>query len=224
MSLRVVESGRRSSVEQMQLDEACLLGVDQPFLRFYGWKDFAVTFGYFIDPAEWIDTHNLDHARRPTGGGLIFHEHDLSFTLALPVEHPFCLLPSLERYQKINEAVLQACGRLIPAMACLLQQDDVASHPHLELCMAHPTKYDLLLGGKKVGGASQRKNKKAFIHQCSLFLAPPDWKRIEKHLLDRSILSVLQSVSGSLFSSVEESLEFRSEIKNHLPDLIHSIL
>lgn len=224
MSLLIVDSGRRSSHEQMQIDQAYLLGVDQPILRFYDWKGFAVTFGYFIDPAVWIDTQNLDYARRPSGGGLIFHEHDLSFTVALPVEHPFCALPSLERYQKINSAVLQTCGKLLPGIACLLQNEEVAPHPHLELCMAHPTKYDLLLGGKKVGGASQRKNKKAFIHQCSLFLVPPDWQRIEKHLLDRSILSVLQSVSGSLFSSVKESLEFRAEVKNILPECIHSIL
>ena len=224
MNLTIIDSGKRSAKEQMQIDEAYLLGVDTPMLRFYDWNGFSITYGYFIDPAQWLDVEALDHARRPTGGGLLFHEHDLSFTLMLPHVHPFCELPVLQRYQTINASVGDAIQQLLPEVVCSLQTEEVEKEPFGELCMAHPTKYDLLQGKKKIGGASQRKNRRAFIHQCSLFLVTPDWDKIAKRLKCRETFEKLQSTSCALFSTPQESDDFRSELKNLFPKVISLIL
>lgn len=215
MKLLVIDSGKKSSREQMQLDEELLCGIEAPVLRFYAWLEPCVTYGYFINPDDWLYTQGLDLARRPTGGGLIFHEHDFSFTLALPVDHPFCTLATLERYQAINNKVIQALSQLVGPAAFALQSEEPLTCDLTQLCMAHPTKYDLLLSGKKVGGSSQRKNKLAFIHQSSLFLEPIDWPSIKKWLKDpENVLPVLQNTSASVFSSQRKNREsFRQALK-----------
>ena len=37
-------------------------------------------------------------------------------------------------------------------------------------CMAKPTKYDVIIDGRKVGGAAQRRTKEGFLHQGTIAL------------------------------------------------------
>lgn len=220
--MEVIDSGVQSAASHMQIDDELLRGgVDHPILRFYDWLDYAVTYGYFINPADWLKVVPDCAARRPTGGGLIFHEGDFSFTLALPLSHPLTQKPVLERYQIINSQVLGAMRLLVPSCDVSLQmqtQEDGIS----QLCMANPTVYDLLLGGKKVGGAAQRKNKRAFIHQCSLFLAEPNWERISHELVDpKHVLPKLKACTGSFFTDKKSiPLNFRTELKHALQEAL----
>ena len=39
--------------------------------------------------------------------------------------------------------------------------------------MAKPTPFDLVIEGKKVGGAAQRRTRKGLLHQGSLSVCPP---------------------------------------------------
>ncbi len=210
----VVDSGRKSALEHMQIDTELLLGVDSPLLRFYDWSQESITYGYFIDPANWLHEAVINRARRPTGGGLIFHEGDFSFTLALPLSCELTQKPVIERYKIINSHVLKAVYSLLPERTFVLEQACNHEGSIDQLCMANPTAYDLLLAGKKVGGSAQRKNKQAFIHQCSLFLLPPSWERIGKQLLDpQYVLPKLQAFTGSIFSAKEQMLpNFRTSL------------
>jgi lipoate-protein ligase A len=40
--------------------------------------------------------------------------------------------------------------------------------------MARPTKYDVMLQGRKIAGAAQRKTKAGFLHQGTIALLCPD--------------------------------------------------
>ena len=76
--------------EQMALDE-CLVRTrpDEITLRFYRWTDGpAVTFGYSQFAHEVQKTLAAraffgQYARRPTGGGVVFHQSDLTFSVVL---------------------------------------------------------------------------------------------------------------------------------------------
>lgn len=199
--IKQIYSGKKAAKDHMLFDEAFLSGVDEPTLHFYDWyAQPAVTYGYFIDPAKWLKTEISDIARRPTGGGLIFHEVDLAFTLALPATHKIASLATLERYRLINEQALSALFSLLPEYRLSLASAKCAEESLSELCMAHPTQYDLLVSGKKVGGAAQRKTKSGFIHQCSIFLAEPSWEKIEGLLLQpERVLPALKSCTKGVF-------------------------
>lgn len=223
--LQVIDSGTKSAFEHMQLDEWLLQeGVDEPQLRFYDWSSNAVTYGYFINPAEWLKIIPTNSARRPTGGGLIFHEGDFSFTIALPLLHPLVQKPVLERYQIINSLVLVAVKSLTPDWSLCLQGHKMEGTID-QLCMANPTEYDLLLGSKKVGGSAQRKNKRAFIHQCSLFLAMPDWNQICVNLIEpQYVLPKLKAFTGSLFSNKSTiPTNFRADLRAALHVALNGI-
>lgn len=210
----------------MQFDTDLLEeGVTHPFLRFYEWSSDAITYGYFIKPDSWLRTLPQNIARRPTGGGLIFHENDFSFTLALPLTCSLVNLTAVERYKMINSQVVDAIRVILPDCNLLLQSASI--HGVIdELCMANPTHYDILLGSKKVGGAAQRKNKRCMIHQCSLFLTMPSWAKIEGNLIDSDIiLPKLKRFTGSLFAQKDDiSATFRPLLKASLQQHLQKIL
>ena len=75
----------------MALDEALLESMPRlgrPVLRFYGWTEPAATFGYF---QKYADVERATHLRplirRPTGGGIVPHNADWTYSLAFPPGH-----------------------------------------------------------------------------------------------------------------------------------------
>src|SRR5262249_39703324 len=100
----------------MALDEALLetaprLG--QPVLRFYGWTEPAASFGYFQKYAEIERATVLRPlVRRPTGGGLVPHDADWTFSLAFPNGHAWYALRAPESYVRAHEWIRMAFARL----------------------------------------------------------------------------------------------------------------
>ncbi len=202
----------------MEQDFALLeRGVDVASLRVYQFVPGSVTYGHFIDPKKWL-TSQEKAKKRPTGGGLIFHEGDFSFTLALPVEHPLVQKASLERYCLINNALLRAIDKLLTQGLCQLQSSMSPEGIIDELCMANPTQYDILFNQKKVGGSAQRKSKRGFIHQCSVFVRPLNWDEIKTKLVSPdTTIPKLSAFTGSLFSEeTDASEQFVSSLKEVL--------
>src|SRR4051812_45773913 len=95
MHLRVFPFRSGDGPSNMALDEALLeaAAADASFaaLRTYGWSTPTLSLGYFqaIAAAEadprW---RGVALVRRPTGGGAIWHHHELTYALALPASHP----------------------------------------------------------------------------------------------------------------------------------------
>lgn len=149
-----------------------------PVLRFYHWNALSATYGCFVDPARYFNFEglkklNVQIGKRPTGGGILFHHVDIAFSLLIPSTHPLYGHSSLESYQKIHAIVLHALNQLdlktsFSLLKCCARQD------HERFCMAHPSKYDLLVDGRKIAGAAQRRMRHALLHQGSLCLALPD--------------------------------------------------
>lgn len=78
---------------QMAIDEAVLLARAKDIvpntLRFFTWKPPALTIGYFQSLKQEIDILNaerlgIDIVRRYTGGGAVFHDAELTYSLVVP--------------------------------------------------------------------------------------------------------------------------------------------
>ena len=100
----------------MALDEALLESMSRlgrPVLRFYGWTEPAATFGYFQKYADvGRATHLRPLIRRPTGGGIVPHDADWTYSLAFPPGHEWHSLKAEESYRRVHEWIQRAFAKL----------------------------------------------------------------------------------------------------------------
>src|SRR5512133_2181915 len=95
-----LDSGRCEAAFNMAFDETLLTGApfsETPVLRFYGWTQPAASFGYFqkyADVEALTDLRPL--VRRPTGGGIVPHDRDWTYSVAVPAGHPWHELRAVE--------------------------------------------------------------------------------------------------------------------------------
>ena len=91
---------------------------DPPTLHLYEWEGEAATYGYFLDPKKFLDLEKVEAlglslARRPTGGGIIFHVSDLAFSVLVPANFPHYSTNTLDNYDFINSAVKRGVKTLL---------------------------------------------------------------------------------------------------------------
>lgn len=184
----ILDTGSQSAEENMRLDAELLEKADsfsRPVLHLYEWEGDCATHGYFTDPAQLLDLDNaknlaLSLARRPTGGGIIFHIWDMAFSVLVPSHCPEFSTNTLENYAFVNNAVLAAVKEFLgnqPPLSLTPTDHSPWDHDCAHFCMAKPTKYDVMWEGKKIAGAAQRRTKKGFLHQgtIALVMPPPDY-------------------------------------------------
>jgi lipoate-protein ligase A len=164
----LLEEGRQPAAYNMALDEALLESAPElgrPVLRFYGWTEPAATFGYsqkYSDIARWTRLRPL--LRRPTGGGLVPHNADWTYSVAIPPRHGWYQLRAQESYQRVHEWVRDALAR-IGIMASLAP---VAQKEMPGQCFIGAEKSDVLWHGRKIAGAAQRRTRNGLLVQGSV--------------------------------------------------------
>jgi lipoate-protein ligase A len=112
----LLQSGPGNPALNMALDEALLesmLRLGRPVLRFYGWTKPAATFGYF---QKYADVERATHwrplIRRPTGGGIVPHDADWTYSLVFPPGHEWHLLKAEESYRRVHKWIRVAFAKL----------------------------------------------------------------------------------------------------------------
>jgi lipoate-protein ligase A len=178
----LLNSGPGGTAFNMAVDEALLhamprLGV--PVLRFYGWTEPAASFGYFQKYAEIERTTQLRPlVRRPTGGGLVPHDADWTYSLTFPAGHEWYELSAQESYRRVHECI-QA------AFAVLQVPTELADCCRKEMpgqCFVGYEKSDVLWHGRKIAGAAQRRTREGLLIQGSVQPPPlgkvrADWEQ-----------------------------------------------
>jgi lipoate-protein ligase A len=168
MNWYLLRTGLGEPSWNMALDEALLeqsAEIGAPILRLYSWNVPAATFGYsqhYQDIEQWTPLRPL--IRRPTGGGLVPHDADWTYTLVFPPEDPWYSLRAEESYRRAHDWV-SASFRELRVQAELSQCCD---KPVLGQCFVGAEKFDVLAGGKKIAGAAQKRNKFGLLVQGSI--------------------------------------------------------
>lgn len=177
----VFSSGKGDPAFNMALDEALLETVahlGRPVLRFYGWTEPAATFGYFQKFAEVERATRLRPLiRRPTGGGIVPHDEDWTYSLVFPPNHEWHSLQAEESYLRIHEWLRSAFARLKVTTELASGKKSAAGE-----CFVGHVKSDLLWKGKKIAGAAQRRNRLGLLIQGSIqplpfFPVRTDWEQ-----------------------------------------------
>ena len=163
----------------MALDEALLEAVGSgelpATLRVYGWSVPTLSLGYFQRIAEVLADERFSDVpvvRRPTGGGAIWHHHELTYAVVLPESHALAR-PSTQLYRAVHAAITGGLvsfgigavrqGELFPPVDC------ERSRPLL--CFTDRSPEDIVFAGAKIVGSAQRRRGGAVLQHGSILLA-----------------------------------------------------
>ncbi len=100
--VEVIDEEPHGAALNMAIDEVLLRHAQMPLLRVYAWTQPALSFGYFGRVAEIVpDSSARETVRRWTGGGIVRHGSDLTYSVIVPRGHPFFRLRPLGSYAAI---------------------------------------------------------------------------------------------------------------------------
>ena len=152
----------------MAVDECLMLAaLERPVLRAYRWTEPAVSIGYAeaMGPvAERYAGSGRELVRRWTGGGVVEHGRDMTYTLVLPKGSG----PGLDNSVAVYGWCHGAIGAVLRAMGIAAVVADAGGQVPGAPCFVAPVKFDVLVAGQKVAGAGQRRTARGLLHQGSL--------------------------------------------------------
>ncbi|HKK54168.1 MAG TPA: biotin/lipoate A/B protein ligase family protein [Patescibacteria group bacterium] len=192
---RILETIEESGAKQMAIDEAMLISrinnLVPNTLRFFTWKPSAITIGFFQDLEQEIDLNKakdlgVDVVRRYSGGGAVFHEDELTYSLV--VSEKDVSLNVLDSYKYLCQGVVEGLKNLgIEAKFKPIN--------------------DILVNGKKISGNAQTRKKGVILQHGTILLSVD----VEKMF---SLLKVSnEKLKGKLIAGVKEGV---TSIKNEL--------
>jgi lipoyl(octanoyl) transferase len=159
---------------QMAVDEALAKSRPNAFcLRFFRWQGNGATFGYAqrireVEPALPPDIGD-SYTRRPTGGGLVPHLDDLTFSCIFPDGG---MLRPMEIYRRLHSAILTGLREAgLDARLCVQGGSTTPNEPgEASRCFEKPVALDILSGKDKILGGAIRRYGAIVLYQGSLRL------------------------------------------------------
>jgi len=198
---RLLNTGYKSAYTNMAIDRAVMLSHCKksvpPTVRFFGWKPSAISIGYFQSLEDEVELEicnkfNIDYVRRITGGGAVFHENELTYSIVISETHP-----------SIPKNILDSYGRICGAIIKGLNNMGIESN--------YSPINDILVNGKKISGNAQTRKIKTVL-QHGTILTDVDVERMF------SVLKVPnEKIKDKLISNVKERVTSINHILGEEP-------
>jgi lipoate-protein ligase A len=171
---RLIVDGKRDAAWNMAFDEATLEHAatnKTATFRFFEWDRPAITIGYAIDAPGSLDLDEAERrgvpvVRRVTGGGMVLHGWDLTYAITFPRDAIVKDQGLIETYRTINRAFARGLQQF--GVESGLLDDDARSGRPAGACFARPTRYDLVVDGKKLVGNAQRRRGRWLLNHGSM--------------------------------------------------------
>lgn len=178
-SWRLIRSGAGSPTWNMGCDQALLAADDsRPLLRLYAWDPPALSLGWFQPLGPFVELarrEGLALVRRPTGGGAIHHDRELTFCI---VASPGCggyPADVVGAYEWVHGIIRGALAELGAELSFRGVGAPLSVRPQgATLCFEDTTALDLIdARGRKVVGSAQRRRGGRVLHHGSIPLTLP---------------------------------------------------
>ncbi len=171
--------------------------VDALRIRHYDWIRPAFTFGmsqtYNYALSE-ITVPGAEICRRPTGGGVVNHLEDWTYALVIPASHSLARSQPSDSYRAVHECIISSMEAQGADVILNFASPENATP---SVCFEKSEVYDIVLTNlpTKVAGAAQKRSKKGYLLQGSIWkpaLPDLDWTRFYNDLIQS-----LSALSGA---------------------------
>ena len=173
--VRVIYTGPGEAIQNMAIDWALLQlrgeGAIPDTLRFYTWRDRTVTLGYSQDISMELDLdkcreHNVDTVYRPTGGALVLHQFDLTYSIVAGMPG---LSPS--KWNDFSSRVVCALCRGLKGLgldATCAKGREVRGRRNRGACFSSLAMNEITVNGRKIVGNAKRWKNGALLQHGSI--------------------------------------------------------
>lgn len=210
MSLHVLPIRHGGAAENMAVDFLLLQRYPQPAVprfRHYGWHRPAFTFGY-SQKIEFVRGRlpadgPFDLCRRPTGGGIVDHREDWTYTLVIPRGHPLEELRATQSYREVHQALADALGAQGISAVTKPSAAEADEAGPAGVCFQRAEIHDVVHAhsGVKIAGAAQKRNKHGLLFQGSLW-RPATGRRVDWDRLQADFVARLATALGLVAETV----------------------
>lgn len=207
---RLITSKRESAKKNMALDELLIKNYDlsaKPILRLYQWnKSYTLGVSQKPEDYKYLCEYSKDYSKRVTGGGVLFHGHDISYSLIIPTKYMLGLSIK-ESYEKICTFLLNFYKEL-GLNAKYAKDDESIELSKSPFCQVGFEAYDILIDSIKIGGNAQRRTKQVIFQHGSIPVEKASYKgKIGSCLKDFAIELSYEEIEKRLKESFESTFE-----------------
>ena len=217
-TFRFITTHNLSAKENMAIDKTLIHTFNQyqePIFRLYTWeKSFTVGIAQNCEEYNILYPqfkHNC--AKRMTGGGVLFHGHDISYSLIVPTSY----LEGLSvkgSYEVICQFLLNFYNTLGLKSAFAKDIEEIELSKS-QFCQVGFEAYDIIVNGLKIGGNAQKRSKKFIFQHGSIPIEPTLKQEVMGHsLTDVNVHltydDALQKITKAFESSFEVTLNTSS--------------
>ena len=160
---RLIITPGRDGAANMALDQAILeqvgAGNSPPTLRLFAWNPPCLSLGQG-QAASDVDLDRVRArgwtiVRRPTGGRAILHTDEITYSVALPADHPLVQGDIVTSYRRLSAALLAALERLGLQAQADRRAGRVPADTKGPVCFEVPSDYEITADGRKLIGSAQ---------------------------------------------------------------------
>lgn len=209
-SFRLLQTEHQTAAFNMALDEVLLNriknGQSKPALRFYGWQPPAVSIGYFQSLESEVDDQRcqalgIDVVRRQTGGGAVFHDQEVTYSMHIPLELNLVPAKILDSYERICQGIIQGLAEL-----------------NLEAKFVPLN--DIIVNGQKISGNAQTRKQDVLLQHGTILTSVDvdkmfDLLKVPDEKMKGKLITDIKQRVTAIDKHTSEKLPFK-EIVDHL--------
>lgn len=218
MKLHLLPERIGGAAENMALDFLLLQRYPEatPRFRHYGWRSPAFTFG-LSQKLEFVKSQlppgeRFDLCRRPTGGGVVDHREDWTYTLVIPRGHPLEELRATQSYRVAHEALADALrAQGVEAVTKQVVEQVPTDGGPAGVCFQRAEIFDVVneATGEKIAGAAQKRNKQGLLFQGSIWRPAAgggvDWGKFHEDFVARLAHALAVPAEAKPWPELEET-------------------
>ena len=208
---RLILTNTNNAKMNMAIDKALTISYqkdDIPILRFYTWEN-SFTVGLGQDLEHYSDLKEIykdNCSKRITGGGVLFHGHDISYSLILS-NSELGNLNVKQSYEKICQFLLEFYKQL-GLNPSFVKDSEYIKLKKNEFCQVGFEAYDIIINGNKIGGNAQKRNKKLIFQHGSIpVYKTKNDKKMGMSLEDFNINLNFEDTQNGLIKAFEDSFD-----------------